>query len=200
MGNIRNPIKKSSIAKKEKIIKSGFELMCMKGYYNVNTAQIAKHAGVSTGIIYQYFNDKRDIFIEGVKYYADSIMFPMINIIDNVIIEKKDLRNVLSKMIDSFISTHTLEKKAHEELMAMSYLDESVADIFKTNEMIMTEKVSSILVKSGFNKNRIEEKVHIFIGMIDNYCHEVVYHKHSNLDYKEMKESILNMISSSLSE
>lgn len=200
MGNIRNPIKKSSIAKKEKIIKSGFELMCMKGYYNVNTAQIAKYAGVSTGIIYQYFNDKRDIFIEGVKYYADSIMFPMINIIDNVIIEKKDLRNVLSKMIDSFISTHTLEKKAHEELMAMSYLDESVADIFKTNEMIMTEKVSSILVKSGFNKNRIEEKVHIFIGMIDNYCHEVVYHKHSNLDYKEMKESILNMISSSLSE
>lgn len=30
MGNIREPIKKSSIEKKERIIKKGFELMCEK--------------------------------------------------------------------------------------------------------------------------------------------------------------------------
>ena len=50
---IRKPIQKRSIEKKEKIIKSGFELICKKGFYNTNTAEIAKYAGVSTGIIYQ---------------------------------------------------------------------------------------------------------------------------------------------------
>ena len=32
---------------------------------------------VSTGIIYQYFNDKIDIFIVSVRDYADTIMFPI---------------------------------------------------------------------------------------------------------------------------
>ena len=74
MGQIREPIKKSSIEKKNKIIEKGFELMCTKGYHNVTCVDIAKYAGVSTGIIYQYFKDKRDIFIEGVKDYSNKIM------------------------------------------------------------------------------------------------------------------------------
>ena len=40
---IRKPIQKRSIEKKEKIIESGFELICEKGYYNTNTAEIAKN-------------------------------------------------------------------------------------------------------------------------------------------------------------
>ena len=62
MGEIREPIKKSSIEKKNKIIEKGFELICNNGYYNVNCCDIAKYSGVSTGIIYQYFKDKKDIF------------------------------------------------------------------------------------------------------------------------------------------
>ena len=69
---IREPIQKRSIEKKEKIIESGFELICEKGYYNTNTAEIAKNAGVSTGIVYQYFKDKHDILIDALKKYADN--------------------------------------------------------------------------------------------------------------------------------
>lgn len=66
---------------------------------------------VSTGIIYQYFNDKKDIFVEGVKDYANNIMFPMMDIIDNTIIDKNNIREILSKMIDSFINMHNIKKK-----------------------------------------------------------------------------------------
>ena len=194
MGNIREPIKKSSIEKKKRIIKKGFELMCEKGYHNVNTVDIAKYSNVSTGIIYQYFNDKKDIFVEGVRDYANNIMFPMINIIDNTIIDKNNIREILSKMIDSFINTHNIKKEAHEELMAMSYLDSDISSIFNNSEMIMTKKVSNILLNSGFSNTNILEKVHIAIGIIDNYCHEVVYHKHKDLNYDIMKENILDII------
>lgn len=194
MGNIREPIKKSSIEKKERIIKKGFELMCEKGYHNVNTVDIAKYSNVSTGIIYQYFNDKKDIFVEGIKDYANNIMFPMIDIIDNTIIDKNNIREILSKMIDSFINTHNIKKEAHEELMAMSYLDSDISSIFNNSEMIMTKKVSNILLNSGFSNTNILEKVHIAIGIIDNYCHEVVYHKHKDLNYDIMKENILDII------
>lgn len=194
MSEVREPIKKTSIAKKERIIKKGFELMCNKGYHNVSCVDIAKYANVSTGIIYQYFNDKRDIFIEGTKDYADKIMFPMLGIIDNKDVDKKNIREVLVKMIDSYIKTHTIKKEAHEELMAMSCLDKDIANIFNDREMLLTIKVSSILIKGGFNNKNIEEKVHLLIGIIDNYCHEVVYHKHKDLNYNVMKEELLDII------
>ncbi len=194
MSEIREPIKKTSIAKKEKIIEKGFELMCNKGYHNVTCVDIAHYAEVSTGIIYQYFKDKRDIFISGTKDYANKIMFPMLDIIVNKKIDKNNLKEILSKMIDSFIKTHTIKKEAHEELMAMTNLDDEIAKIFTESELKMTKQISEVLIKSGFDETNIEEKVHIAINMIDNYCHEVVYHKHKDLNYDVMKKEILNII------
>ena len=92
---IREPIQKRSIEKKEKIIKCGFDLICEKGYYNTNTAEIAKSAGVSTGIIYQYFKDKHDILIAGIEKYACDIFYPMLNVPYNKI-DKQNLDKLLS--------------------------------------------------------------------------------------------------------
>ena len=78
--NVREPKQQRAIEKKEKIIDVGFELICKNGYYNTNTAEIAKLAGVSTGIVYQYFKDKHDIFIAAINKYGDDIFFPMLNI------------------------------------------------------------------------------------------------------------------------
>ena len=76
--NIREPKQQRAIEKKEKIIEAGFNLICKNGYYNTNTAEIAKEAGVSTGIVYQYFKDKYDILIEALEKYGDDIFFPML--------------------------------------------------------------------------------------------------------------------------
>lgn len=200
MGEIRNPIKKSSIEKKNKILEKGFTLMCEKGYHNVNCVDIAKYAGVSTGIIYQYFTDKRDIFIEGVKNYSSNIMFPMINILESTEFDKNNLEEIINKMIDSFIKTHKISKKAHEELIAMSHMDSEINQIFKDNELEMNKKIVNTLKYNKFNIENIDEKVHIIIGLIDNYCHEVVYHKHHNLNYEVMKKEILNIINEMLNQ
>ena len=184
MGEIRNPIKKSSIEKKNKILEKGFTLMCEKGYHNVNSVDIAKYAGVSTGIIYQYFTDKRYIFIEGVKNYSSKIMFPMID----------NLEKILNSMIDSFIDTHKMSKKAHEELIAMSHIDDEINQIFKDNELKMNEKIVNTLKYNNFNVKNLNEKVHIIIGLIDNFCHEIVYHAHKSLNYDEMKKEVINIV------
>ena len=60
---VRNPRQERAIEKKNKIIDASYELFSEVGYYGTNTAEIAKRAGVSTGIVYGYFQDKRDILI-----------------------------------------------------------------------------------------------------------------------------------------
>ena len=88
MSDTRMPTQKRSIEKRNKIVEKGFEIMCERGYYNVSTPDIAEAAGVSTGIIYQYFNDKKDIFIEGAKNYSNTIMFPMLTVLESEKIKK----------------------------------------------------------------------------------------------------------------
>lgn len=198
INEIREPIQKRSIEKKEKIIKSGFELICEKGYYNTNTAEIAKAAGVSTGIVYQYFKDKHDILVEGIKRYASEIFYPMLNVTSNIKIDKSNLDTILRNMINTFIENHKLSQVAHEEIMAMTHSDKEIAEFFQQNEMAMTKNISKILVDNGFDSKNLDEKVHIAIHLIDDLCHEIVYHKHKDLDYDVMInlviENILNFI------
>lgn len=190
---IREPVQKRSIEKKEKIIESGFELICEKGYYNTNTAEIAKNAGVSTGIIYQYFKDKHDIFIEALKKFADNIFYPMLDI-PLKSFDKNNLNEIVRKMIDNFIQNHKLSQSAHEEIMAMAHSDKDVAFYFHKREIEMTEKIYDLLVKNGFDSKNLMEKSHITIGLIDNLCHEIVYHKHNELDYDVMTNICIETI------
>jgi AcrR family transcriptional regulator len=194
MSDVRMPTQKRSIEKRNRIIEKGFELMCENGYYNTTIPDIAKNADVSVGIIYQYFNDKKDIFIEGVKDYSNNIMYPMLNILETTQIKINDLKSVIESMIDNFIKTHTISKKAHEELMAMSHLDEDVSNIFNNSELKMTEKIVSLLENNNIHITNAREKVHIAVGLIDNLCHEIVYHKHENIDYNLMKDEVINII------
>ena len=46
----------------------------------------------------------------------------------------------------------------------------------------------------------INEKVHICIGLVDNYCHEVVYHRHNNINYTVMKKEVIDVILKLLKE
>jgi AcrR family transcriptional regulator len=194
MSDVRIPTQKRSIEKRNRIIEKGFELMCENGYYNTTIPDIAKASLVSVGIIYQYFNDKKDIFIEGVKDYSNNIMYPMLNILETKEIKITDLKSIMEYLIDNFIKNHTITKKAHEELMAMSHLDEDVANIFKTSELEMTKKIVSLLENNNIHITNAYEKVHIAIGLIDNLCHEIVYHKHESFDYNKMKEEVINII------
>ncbi|MBR2240530.1 MAG: TetR/AcrR family transcriptional regulator [Clostridia bacterium] len=185
ISDIRKPIQKRSIETKEKILKAGFELICEKGYHNTNTAEIAKAANVSTGIVYQYFKDKHDILIESIQIYGISILSPMIEILDKEF-SSSDLDVVLKKIIKSLIKSHTISRSAHNEIMALALSDDQVGKIFQDSEIQLTNKIIDILIKNGLEFDNMREKVHIIINLADDLCHEVVYHKHESIDYDAM--------------
>ena len=191
--NIREPKQKRAIEKKEKIIDAGFSLICENGYYNTNTALIAKKANVSTGIVYQYFRDKHDIFMEGMEKYGDDIFFPMLKVRFKTFDTGK-FENIMRDMIDQYVKNHKVSKIAHEEIMAMVHYDSDVAAYFYNKELEMTDAIKDMLMKNGFRDNNLYEKVHVMIGLIDNLCHEVIYHKHENMNYDVMTDIVINSI------
>lgn len=190
---IREPKQKRSKEKKNKIIEVGFKLFCEKGYFNTNTAEIAKEAGVSTGIVYNYFKDKKDIFMGALELYANSITAP---VFDNL--KKVDnfdnMDDILSLAIDSFIQSHYICQSAHEEMMAMSHLDQDISDYFRAFEENTTRNLVILIEEKGIHTPNIHEKMHIIHNMVENLCHEVVYHHHDCLNYDIMKKEVIKII------
>ena len=193
MDTVRKPKQKRAIDKKNRIIKSGFSLICKKGYHNTNTFEIAKEAGVSTGIVYQYFNDKRDIFLEGLTRYGDDIFFPFLKI-KNKEVDFGNIDDVIKKAIEKYLSSHTLSNVAHEEIMTMVHSDEEVANYFYIKEFEMTKTVSDFLIFNGFNEKNLYEKVHTSLSIIDKLCHEKIFHKHDGINYDVMMEIAIKCI------
>lgn len=190
---MRNPKQERAILKKEKIIDAGFKLICENGYYNINTATIAKEAGVSTGIVYQYFNDKHNILIEGLKKYGNDIFFTMLKN-NNLNFKFDNFEKLLENMIENYINNHKISKIAHEEIMAMVHSDKEIAEFYYKNEIEMTNKIKRLLIYNNFKDNNLEEKTHIMINLIDDLCHEVIYHKHDDMNYDIMKKLVIETI------
>jgi len=195
--SIREPIQKRAVEKKNKIIEYGFNLMCEKGYHNTDTVEIAKAAGVSTGIIYQYFNDKRDIFLQGLEIYSKDLMFPISTLKDKKI-SKDNLEDELRKILKISIKSHKISLTAHEEILAMQHTDSAVAEIFQKQELETTQTLVDILTKNNIVTTNVLEKAHLIITWIDELSHELIYHQHPNMDYDKMTniviKSIVNLI------
>ena len=190
--NIREPKQQRAIEKKEKIIKAGFDLICENGYHSTNTAEIAKKAEVSTGIVYQYFKDKHDIFMAALEKYGYDIFFPVLK--DDVDFKVNDFEKIMKDLIKRHIGEHKISKVAHEEITAMIHSDSDVADYYYRNELELTKRIKNFLLNNNFKDNNLDEKVHIMLGMIENLCHEVIYHKHKDMDYDVMTDLVINNI------
>lgn len=197
VNDIREPKQKRSIEKKEKIVDAGWKLITKNGYHNTNTAEIAAHANVSTGIIYQYFKDKHDILISGINKYGDQIFYPMLK---DLKLDKENFLNSIKNMIEEYIKDHKISSKAHEEIMSMVHSDSEVAAYFYKREMNLTNNIYQMLLENNINSKNLKEKVHIIIGLIDNLCHEVVYHKHKELNYDVMIDIVINNINKLINE
>ena len=76
----------------------------------------------------------------------------------------------------------------------MTHSDKDVAKFFHENEIEMTNVLTSLLKKNGFNQKDLIERVHVIIGLIDNICHEIVYHKHKDINYDTMTDIVTNEI------
>ncbi len=183
---VREPKQERSIEKKHKIVNAGFELFSKVGYYNTNTAEIAKHAGVSTGIVYGYFKDKRDILLDVLSIYIDSVFNPILDIIDSLqppICFDTLIKDVLNKAIE----IHRDNKLIHEALHSMTHSDDIVATRFEELEDDITKKITSKLTSLGLDCNNLLEKVHFSMNIVQSYSHEFIYDHHSYIDYEQMR-------------
>lgn len=192
MPQIRQPKKTNSIKKKNKIIQAGLEVFGTNGYYKTTTVDIARKAGVSTGIVYSYFIDKKDIFLQALKLYFDKIYEPIINKLRDLKIT--NLEETIDEIIEFAIQSHKDDLSAHEEMIAMSHLDEDVHKVFICAENKMAEQILICLQNNNIFYDNLKEKIHILYNLVETLCHEYFYHRHDYINYNQMIKETKKLI------
>lgn len=188
----REPQQKRSIEKKNRIIEAGFQLMCEKGYLKTTTPDIAKAAGVSTGIIYSYFKDKHEIFLLGLERCVEIMFFPMLNRLTTS--DPDDMEQSINTLLDSLVHLHQTFFKAHNEIESLTYTDPDVATYMQKLEEDATLNVVQYLIQLGYPEKGLYEKVHVCFNLCESFCHEITFHKHESIDYQTMREILVDTI------
>ena len=190
---VREPKQERSIEKKNKIVKAGYELFSTVGYYNTNTAQIAKQAGVSTGIVYGYFKDKRDILLDVLEIYVNTAFAPVLEMIDNLS-APLDFSEIASHVLDGAIEIHKKQANIHEALHSLSHTDEAVNKKFIDLEDEITLAIADKLKSLGVDVPDLNERIHFAMDIVQSFSHEYVYDHHTYIDYDAMRKIVENTI------
>ncbi|AKN29813.1 hypothetical protein Ccar_02710 [Clostridium carboxidivorans P7] len=178
---IRIPRQKRSIEKKNKIIDAAYKVFNERGYNNTTTVDIAKEAGIATGSVYAYFKDKKDIFIQALHKYSN-IMQELVITKFNQIPMEEDLLDVIKEVINILIESHNLSKNLHNEIMALSFLDEDIKNHFKNQHEQITIRIFEQLEERNIIINNPKEKMFLALNTADNLCHELLFFHNSGLN------------------
>lgn len=190
---IRVPVQDRSKDKKNKIIESAYEIFSEVGFYNANTTDIAKRAGVSTGIVYGYFSDKHDILLYVIDIYISKISNPLQNYLTKIE-TPIDYRKVIEDFLNLAIELHKSNKNIHNILHSLATTDKDINEKFMVLEDNITIHVARQLGSSGVVVDGLKEKVHVAMNSIQSFAHEYVYDKHDYIDYEKMREDVVRML------
>lgn len=181
----KQPVQKRSIEKRNHILITGFQLMTKNGYHNTTTDDIAKAAGVSTGIIYRYFNDKKELFLAAIDYFIDSMEDTYFTIDDFVL--SKNLEYVLKTILERFIVLHTKYKDVHEELESLRHSDHDIECSYKRFDALLHESMKKALPDEFQKLDHLQERVHLCIQFMEQYCHLLINPGDLDLEFLKAK-------------
>lgn len=190
---VREPIQQRSIEKKERIIRAAYELFSEKGYYSTVTSDIAKRAGVSTGIVYGYFSDKRDILFYVLKIYIRETATPVMDYMNSL---PKDTspKRMFDQLLTLAESMHKKNANLHNILHSLAVVDEGINEEFLSLEKHITHSAAERFRALGIAAENLEEKIHIAMNLIQSYAHEAIYDKHDYLDYAVMRSRVVDIL------
>lgn len=196
---IREPIQKRSIEKKTKIIKAGLELFCEKGFYHTNTVEIAKVAGVSTGTVYSYFKDKKDIYNASFEYFLDSHLRPLLDELKSLS-KPVNTQMLIDKCIDMFINLYVNSKQTVNELGLMQESNPEIMQYFAAYEDMILEALVEAFDNPNVSKKDLTEKMYLLYTLADILGQEHAFHYHASVNLEVLRQQISTMIAHLFSE
>jgi len=177
-----------AIETREKILKSALMLYTEKGYHSTTVDEIAKNAGLSTGVAYRYFKNKKELLLEAITYGFETIK-------DIAGVEETDLFGTdLEHTLAAFERIHMEYFAFHEELEGLRHSDSDVGKLYDDFTKTAIENVYEKLPEALKKKPDTLENLYIAIGIMENYCHTFMHKRLSDKQLKIMRKNVIKAV------
>jgi len=149
--------------KKERILQTSLELFADKGYDNTSISQIAKNAGISKGLLYNYFESKEEVVITILNKGIDEIL----SIFDpnhDGILEPEELEFLIKEQFRILKKKRSFWRLYYQIALQGSvfkYVSEKIDQLYKPLMIILIDYFK----KMGFKNPEME--VMIFMAILD---------------------------------
>ena len=188
------PVQARSQKTREALLKAALAMYGKKGYHDTTVDEIAAEAGVSTGIAYRYFRNKKDILLSVISYGAENIgTLAEIGVTD-VPREITDIRQYLETILKAFERFHSVYRDIHEELEGLRHTDEDVRKLYigiTAEKMKTVTKELAALLKDDTD---IREKAYAAAGIMEQYCHMMMNNDLCGLNAGVMRNMAVNAV------
>lgn len=188
--NEQKPIQKRAVETRNKIMNAAFDMYGKQGYYRTTVDEIAAEAGVSTGIAYRYFRNKKDLLICTLNYLAENIK--SLSGTENISADAFKNADVLSSVIEKFEQLHRKYYAFHEELEGLRHTDKDVKKLYDDFEKTALTGLADGI--KGSEADKFPERLHMAVSLIEAYCHTVTDSRYNDLDRDFLRHRTIDAV------
>lgn len=123
---------------KRKLVKVGISEFADAGFEKASIRNIARRAGISSGVLYKYYRDKEDFF----SACLDSCLASIESLLDTLISEREPLlvnAAALIEALQSYSRSHTDELRLYLRIIADGGLADSAAKLESMTASLYTD-------------------------------------------------------------
>jgi TetR/AcrR family transcriptional regulator len=124
--------------KQERILNAALKEFAQKGYENASTNEIVKSAGISKGLLFHYFNNKKELYLFLYNHFVELLMKEFFNELD---FNERDIFERMKNLI--FLKSRMMIKYPELFDFMMSASLESAEEIKNELNSKNTEKMHS---------------------------------------------------------
>ena len=194
MENTAKPVQARSQKTKEKLLTAAIKMYSEKGYHRTTVDEIAAEAGVSTGIAYRYFRNKKDLLLSALEFASERVRgIVSLESIDTLD-DDTDFRKYIDTVLKGFEDIHDRFHDIHEELEGLQHTDEDVRKFYARVSRDMMENVIDKLSHFLPDKTNIREKTYLAVSILEQYCHLKMNSDQIDLDFSFLREQTIDTV------
>jgi len=150
------------------VLRAAVKLFSENGYYTTTIQQIAREAGVSIGLIYQYFGDKDDVLFLSLKLVLESYekeiplrLEGMVHPVERLCMAVRAYCMIVDRLRDATVLAYRSTKSLRSDRRALIKEDE-----IRTNRLL--EACVQACIAGGFMR-QVNEQLLVYQYVI--FCH-----------------------------
>ncbi|GBC61546.1 TetR/AcrR family transcriptional regulator [Desulfonema ishimotonii] len=155
-----------------KIVRAFKMLLEDKNFHAITTAEIARTAGVTEGLIYKYFRDKRDLLYQVLKAHFEKFLLQIERDLRGIDGAVNKLRKIIWSNLDSYANHRVFARIILLEVRnSPDYFESEAYELVRQyNRMILG------IIREGVRDGEIKEDIapsfirHAIFGAIEHAC------------------------------